>query len=97
MNGETVSEDTAGEVFEEKQVEFDLQVGDDSNEFLIFLATEDGANANPPATPLGKKVVTEGREEGPNEGEVWRLVMSRKRQFLVASEAREARLRTLVE
>ena len=60
MDGVTVNEGTAGEVFEEKEVEVDQIVGDDSNEGLILLPTEDGANATFPATPLGKNVVTEG-------------------------------------
>ena len=68
MDGVTVNEGTAGEVFEEKEVEVDQTVGDVSNEGLILLPTEDGANATFPATPLGKKVVTEGWEEGPHEG-----------------------------
>ena len=84
-------------MFEEKEVEVDQIVGDGSNECLILLPTEDGANATFPATPLplGKKVVTEGREKGLHEGEGWRLAVLRKRQCSVATEACEARLCSL--
>ena len=58
---------------------------------------EEGANATFPATPLGKKVVTEGREEGPNEGEGWRLAASRRRQRSMALEARQEDLRRLAK
>ena len=44
-----------------------------------------------------KKVVTEGREEGPNEGEGWRLAASRRRQCSIALEARHAELRTFAK
>ena len=55
------------------------KVDDDNNESLVLLPPEEGANIKPPATPLGKKVMSEGREEGPNEGETWRLATSRSR------------------
>ena len=53
---------------------------------------EEGANTTFPATPLGKKVVTEGREEGPDEGEPWRLAMSRRRRRSSADEAQYLKL-----
>ena len=46
------------------------KVDDDNNESLLLLPPEERANIKPPATPLGKKVMSEGWEEGPNEGEV---------------------------
>ena len=67
MDG-VVSEVTAGEVFEEEMAEVD-KVSDVSCESPLPPPLEEGANATFPAPPLGKKVVTEGREEGPNEGE----------------------------
>ena len=39
---------------------------DDLNESLVLFPLDNGEKLNPPATPLGKKVVTEGQEEGPN-------------------------------
>ena len=84
---------TAGDVFEE-EAEVDKAV-DVSSESPILLPPEKGENAAFLATPLGKKVVTEGREEGPNEGEDWRLALSRRRQRSIAIEARHAELRSL--
>ena len=34
----------------------------------ILLPQEDGVNIIYPATQLGRKIVSEGREEGPNKG-----------------------------
>ena len=51
---EKVGEDNEGEVDEENKVD------DNLNENLVLLPLEDGTNMNPPATPLGKKVVTNG-------------------------------------
>ena len=50
-----------------------------------------------PPRRQAKKVVTEGQEEGPNEGEDWRLAASRRRQRSIALEARHAELRTLAK
>ena len=95
MDG-VVSEVTAGEVFEEEMAEVD-KVSDVSCESPLPPPLEEGANATFPATPLGKKVVTEGREEGPNEGECWRLAVLRRRQHSIAIKARQAELRSLVK
>ena len=96
MDGVTVNEVTAGEVFEEEEAEVD-KVSDVSCVSPLPLPLEEGENVAFPATPLGKKVVTEGREEGPNEGEGWRLAASRRRQRSIALEARHAELRTLAK
>ena len=58
---------------------------------------EEGANITFPATPLGKKVVTEGREEGPDEGEPWRLANSRRRRRSSTDEARHVKLCALAQ
>ena len=78
MDG-VVSEVTEGELIEEEEAKVDT-VTDVSCESPVLLPPEEGANITFPATPLGKKVVTEGREEGPDEGEAWRLAMSRRRR-----------------
>ena len=95
MDG-VVSEVTAGEVFEEEMAEVD-KVSDVSCESPLPPPLEEGTNATFQATPLVKKVVTEGREEGPNEGEGWRLAASRRRQRSIALEARHAELRALAK
>merc|ERR1712208_98058 len=74
---EVVSEVTEGLLFEEEEANVDM-VTDVSHESLVLLPPKEGANITFPATPLGNKVVTEGREEGPDEGEPWRLAMSRR-------------------
>merc|ERR1712082_201182 len=58
---------------------------------------EEGANITFPATPLGKRVVTEGREEGQDEGEPWRLAMSRRRRRSSTDEARHVKLCALAQ
>ena len=96
MNG-VVNEVTAGEVFEEEMAEVDKVSDVSCSSPLPPPPLEEGANATFPATPLGKKVVTEGREEGPNEGEGWRLAASRRRQRSMALEARQEDLRRLAK
>ena len=91
-----VSEVTEGELFEEEEANVDT-VADVSHESLVLLPPEEGANITFPATPLGKKVVTEGREEGPDEGEPWRLAMSRRRRRSSTDEARHAELCALAQ
>ena len=78
MKGE-VSEVTEGDMDEEEEAEFEDATDDIHDESLGLPPHEEGANVTFPATPLGKKVVTEGREEGPDEGEPWRLAVSRRR------------------
>ena len=53
-----------------KQIKVKKVATDDlHDESLVgFPPNEEGANTTYPATPLGKKVVTAGREEGPDEG-----------------------------
>ena len=96
MNG-VVNEVTAGEVFEEEMAEVDKVSDVSCASPLPPPPLEEGANATFPATPLGKKVVTEGREEGPNEGEGWRLAATRRRQHSMALEARQGDLRRLAK
>ena len=73
----TVTDD---DLEEEEEAKFEDATDDiHDDESLGLLPIEEGANVTFPATPLGKKVVTEGREEGPDEGEPWRLAMSRRR------------------
>ena len=91
-----VSEVTEGELFEEEEANVDT-VTDVSHESLWLLPPEEGANITFPATPLGKKVVTEGREEGPDEGEPWRLAQSRRRRRSSTDEARHAELCALAQ
>ena len=75
-----VSEVTDDDLEEEEEAEFEDATDDiHDDESLGLLPIEEGANVTFLATPLGKKVVTEGREEGPDEGELWRLAMSRRR------------------
>ena len=95
MDG-VVSEVTTGELIEEEEAEVDKAV-DVSHESLVLLPPEEGANITFPATPLGKKVVTEGREEGPDEGEAWRLAVSRRRRRSRSDEARLAELCALAK
>ena len=78
MDG-VVSEVTEGELFEEEEAKVDT-VTDVSCECPVLLPPEEGANVTFPATPLGKKVVTEGQEEGPDEVEAWRLATLRPRK-----------------
>ena len=84
-----VSEVTDDDLEEEEEAEFEDATDDiHDDESLGLLPIEEGANVTFPATPLGKKVVTEGREEGPDEGEPWRLATSRRRRRSSAEEAR---------
>ena len=91
-----VSEVTEGELVEEEEAEVDT-VADVSDESLRLLPPEEGANITFSATPLGKKVVTEGREEGPDEGEPWRLAISRRRRRSSTDKARHAELCALAQ
>ena len=63
----------------------------------MLLPPEEGANVAFPATPLDKKVVTEGQEEGPDEGEAWRLAVSRRGRRSRSDEARLAELCALAK
>ena len=75
------SEVAKDDMDEEEDAEFEDATDDLHDESLVgFPPNEEGANITFPATPLGKKVVTEGREEGPDEGEPWRLAASRRRR-----------------
>ena len=104
--GETGNEGTKGaasevandDMDEGEEAEGEDDATDDDNESLAwFSPNEEGANTTYPATPLGKKVVTEGREEGPDEGETWRLAASRRRRRSNSDEAQHARLCALAQ
>ena len=103
--GETGNEGTKGaasevaedDMDEEKEAEGDDATDDENESLAWFSPNEEGANTTYPATPLGKKVVTEGREEGPDEGEQWRLAASRRRRRSSTDEAQHARLCALVQ
>ena len=82
---------------EEEEAEGDDATDDDDESLAWFSPNEEGANTTYPATPLGKKVVTEGREEGPDEGEPWRLAASRRRRRSSTDEAQHARLCALAQ
>ena len=82
---------------EGEEAEGDDATDDDNESLAWFSPNEEGANTTYPATPLGKKVVTEGREEGPDEGEPWRLAASRRRRRSSNDEAQQARLCALVQ
>ena len=92
-----VSEVTEDELVEEEEAEVEDVTDDLHDESLGLPPHEEGANITFPATPLGKKVVTEGREEGPDEGEPWRLATSRRRRRSSAEEARCRELMSLAE
>ena len=92
-----VSEVTESEMVEEEEAEVEDVTEDLNDESLGLLPPEEGANITFPATPLGKKVVTEGREEGPDEGEPWRLAQSRRRRRSSTDEARHAELCALAQ
>ena len=92
-----VSEVTEGELVEEEEAEVEDVTDDLHDESLGLLPIEEGANTTFPATPLGKKVVTEGREEGPDEGEPWRLAISRRRRRSSTDEARHVELCALAQ
>ena len=51
------------------KISFGPNVDNDQEEILSLFPPEEGANISFPVTPLRKKVVREGREEGLNEGE----------------------------
>ena len=103
--GETGNEGTKGaasevandDMDEEKEAEGDDATDDENESLAWFSPNEEGANTTYPATPLGKKVVTEGREEGPDEGEPWRLAASRRRRRSSTDEAQHARLCALAQ
>merc|ERR1712055_714305 len=103
--GETGNEGTKGAASEVANDDLDEgeeaegnDATDDDNESLAwFSPNEEGANTTYPATPLGKKVVTAGREEGPDEGEPWRLAASRRRRRSSTDEAQHARLCVLAQ
>merc|ERR1711936_685771 len=83
---------------EGEEAEGEDDATDDDNESLAwFSPNEEGANITYPATPLGKKVVTEGREEWPDECETWRLAASRRRRRSSTDEAQHARLCALAQ
>ena len=82
---------------EGEEAEGDDATDDDNESLAWFSPNEEGANTTYPATPLGKKVVTEGREEGPDEGEPWRLAASRRRRRSSTDEAQHARLCALAQ
>ena len=82
---------------EEKEAEGDDATDDENESLAWFSPNEEGANTTYPATPLGKKVVTAGREEGPDEGEPWRLAASRRRRRSSTDEAQHARLCALAQ
>jgi len=82
---------------EEKEAEGDDATDDENESLAGFSPNEEGANTTYPATPLGKKVVTAGREEGPDEGEPWRLAASRRRRRSSTDEAQHARLCALAQ
>merc|ERR1711888_227487 len=82
---------------EEEEAEGDDATDDDNESLAWFSPNEEGANTTYPATPLGKKVVTEGREEGPDEGETWRLAASRRRRRSSTEEAQHARICDLAQ
>ena len=98
--GETGNEGTKGaasevandDMDEEEEAEGDDATDDENESLAWFSPNEEGANTTYPATPLGKKVVTAGREEGPDEGEPWRLAASRRRRRSSTDEAQHARL-----
>ena len=92
-----VSEVTEDDLDEEEEAEFEDATDDLHDESLGLPPHEEGANITFPATPLGKKVVTEGREEGPDEGEPWRLANSRRRRRSSTDEARHAKLCALAQ
>ena len=71
------------------------KVYDDSKENLIFLQAKEGANLSYPATPLGRKVVTEGHEDSPYKGEDWRQVTRRRIQQSGASASHDERIHSL--
>ena len=103
--GENENEGTKGaasevandDMDEEKEAEGDDATDDENESLAGFPPNEEGANTTYPATPLGKKVVTEGREEGPDEGEPWRLAASRRRRRSSTDEAQHARLCALAQ
>merc|ERR1711888_358031 len=82
---------------EEEEAEGDDATDDENESLARFSPNEEGANTTYPATPLGKKVVTEGREEEPDEGEPWRLAASRRRRRSSTDEAQHARLCALAQ
>ena len=103
--GENENEGTKGaasevandDMDEEKEAEGDDATDDENESLAGFSPNEEGANTTSPATPLGKKVVTAGREEGPDEGEPWRLAASRRRRRSSTDEAQHARLCALAQ
>ena len=103
--GETGNEGTKGaasevandDMDEGEEAEGDDATDDDDESLAWFSPNEEGANTTYPATPLGKKVVTEGREEGPDEGEPWRLAASRRRRRSSTDEVQHARLCALAQ
>ena len=103
--GETGNEGTKGaasevandDMDEGEEAEGDDATDDDDESLAWFSPNEEGANTTYPATPLGKKVVTAGREEGPDEGEPWRLAASRRRRRSSTDEAQHARLCALAQ
>ena len=103
--GETGNEGTKGaasevandDMDEGEEAEGDDATDDDDESLAWFSPNEEGANITYPATPLGKKVVTEGREEGPDEGETWRLAASRRRRRSNTEEAQHARICDLAQ
>ena len=103
--GETGNEGTKGaasevandDMDEEEKAEGDDATDNEYESFACLSPNEEGANTTYPATPLGKKVVTAGREEGPDEGEPWRLAASRRRRRSSMDEAQHARLCALAQ
>ena len=92
-----VSEVTEDVMDEEEEAEGEDATDDLHDESLGLPPHEEGANTTFPATPLGKKVVTEGREEGPDEGEPWRLAASRRRRRSSMDEAQHERICALAQ
>ena len=103
--GETGNEGTKGaasevandDMDEEEEAEGDDATYDENESLAWFSPNEEGANTTYPATPLGKKVVTAGREEGPDEGEPWRLAASRRRRRSSTDEAQQEQLCALAQ
>ena len=87
-----VSEVTEDDLDEEEEAKGEDVTDDLHDESLGLPPNEEGANVTFPATPLNKKVVTEGWEEGPDEGEPWRLAVSRRRRRSSTDEARKEKL-----
>merc|ERR1711936_1012018 len=103
--GENENEGTKGaasevandDMDEEKEAEGDDATDNENESLAGFPPNDEGANTTYPATTLGKKVVTAGREEGPDEGEPWRLAASRRRRRSSTDEAQHARLCALAQ